>query len=122
MSKNASKMLMITMRFKLAFSHNSEGMFVVTAAYKLDPSIRKSDGSFVALYKNSEEFIRIIAAAGLSLDDVARISGTAMIADFNSRIEACCEDIDLTADQLTIFFPDSTHLPPSTRLMPPIVS
>jgi hypothetical protein len=88
------------MRFTLAFSHNSEGFFRVTAA--ANPNAHKGTGFVVAIYKDEASFCRLVHAAGLQLEESQRLTAAVELTEFNRSTPACCEDVDLDDEQLQI--------------------
>jgi hypothetical protein len=88
------------MRFTVAFSHNSEGLFRVTAA--ANPNAHKGIGFVVAIYKDEATFCHLVQAAGLQPDETKRLIGAVELTEFNHSTPACCEDVDLDDEQLQI--------------------
>jgi hypothetical protein len=88
------------MRFTLAFSHNSEGLFRVTAA--ANPNAHKGTGFVVAIYRDEAAFCRLVLAAGLRHEEVQRLIAAVELTEFNRSTPACCEDLDLDDEQLQI--------------------
>jgi hypothetical protein len=94
------------MRFTLAFSHNSEGLFRVTAS--ANSNAHKGTGFVVAIYKDKAFFCRLVQAAGLQLEETQRLTAAVELTEFNRSTPACCEDVDLDDEQLK-FFALPTH-------------
>jgi hypothetical protein len=85
------------MRFTLAFSRNSEGLFRVTTA--ANPNSHKGTRFVVAIYKDEASFCHLLQVAGLRLEETQRLIHAVELTQFNRSTPDCCEDVDLDDEQ-----------------------
>ena len=85
------------MRYQLAFSNTHSGLFHVTARAVGSPA-----PPVTAHYKNDEAFLRLIDRANLAPDEYARLVFATMVAVTSPETPACCEEVALDMQQLTL--------------------
>ena len=84
------------MLFKLAFNKTIRGTLRVSAA-----AARGSD-HVLSIFDNDEAFVRLLEVAGLDAETFSSLKGSAELAFHSTNIPACCEEVELTNNQLSV--------------------
>jgi hypothetical protein len=92
------------MKIKLAFSHTSFGLFKITAA-----SIERKHQPqpIIALYRDESVFLALLLDAKVDPETHAQIVTSVAAAATGPSSAACCEDVDLTTQQLELLHLES---------------
>ncbi|MBB5060536.1 hypothetical protein HDF16_005272 [Granulicella aggregans] len=84
------------MRFKFAFNKTIRGTLRVSAT-----AVGGSD-HVLSIYDNDEAFVRLLELAELDPGTMSSLKGSAELAFGSPRTPACCEEVELTEEQLTV--------------------
>jgi hypothetical protein len=88
------------MHLKLAFSYDPSDLFRVTAV--VTDGSRHATEPVVAQYKNEGFFYNLLLDAGIEAETQARLIHAIAAAATSPTAAACCEEVELTPDQLTM--------------------
>jgi hypothetical protein len=89
-------------QIKLAFSKTGLGLFKVTAAIPASPKAISPREPVIAQFRDEGRFLELLRDAELDPETHARLVGTIAAAANSPDGAACCEEIDLTPEQLKI--------------------
>jgi hypothetical protein len=84
------------MLFKLAFNKTILGTLRVSAT-----AVHRSD-HVLSVYDNDEAFVRLLEVSGLDTQAAASLKGSAELAFGTPGTPACCEEVELTTEQLNV--------------------
>jgi len=84
------------MLFKLAFNKTIRGTLRVSAT-----GVKGSD-HVLSIYDNDEAFIHLLELSGLDGEAASSLKGSAELAFSSSKTPTCCEEVELTEEQLNV--------------------
>ena len=84
------------MLFKLAFNKTIRGTLRVSA------TAAPGSDHVLTIYDNDEAFVRLLEVSGLNAETFSALKGSAELAFHSPNIPACCEEVELTDNQLSV--------------------
>ena len=88
------------MRFRLDFTQECDGKFVVDAHAAEGPATRSGRNSCAVLYADAKTFCELIDCAGLDDETARAMRKSVEVAESQPGTTTCCQQAELNGDQL----------------------
>ena len=84
------------MLYRLSFTKTADGLLRVSA------SVGRASEHVIAIYQSDLAFLHLLKHAGLAQEVIDKLERAVEIGFGPARTPACCEEVELSADQLSL--------------------